>query len=135
MNRNPLGVNALVGFEVVFDATHAPGPRRDGAPGIRRTILFSAACACIHRANAVAETRQIVGINISVVEGGNSYAGVEQRLDVDSSKPASRWGRDAGVGLGVPNGLWLNTRIFDSVLHRAEINRKEHRHGLRRARG
>src|SRR6185437_16937920 len=121
---------AFVGFEVVFNAAHAPGPCSDGSPGIRCAILFSAAGARIDCANAVAETGQVVGIDVAVVEGGDSDAGLEKRLDVEATKAASGGGRDAGIRLGIPNGLRFDTGIVDCILHRAEVDAEKHRNRL-----
>src|ERR1700761_2057091 len=126
MNRNASSVDTLVSFEVVFDAAHAPGPRRNGSPCIRRAILFSAARACIDCANAVAEAIQIVGVDITVVEGGDSDTGVEKRLYVQASQAAGRRRRSAGVRLRIPDRLRLYAGILNGVLHGTEVDAEKH---------
>ena len=122
-----LGVDILVGQEVIDGPAEAPGPDGDGAAV---ELLVK------ERADALADLR-LVGIDVAVVERRQRVAAVDDVLDVPHLlllAPAGGGGAvvlDAGV-VGVdPRRRDTDLGVIDGGVVAAEVQPDEHRRGCR----
>src|SRR3984885_15785476 len=99
-----------------------PHARRQSSPVIRRPIRLAG--FEVARPNAVGKPTRIVGINVTVVEGGHTKTRIEQVLGVDPAEATAHWRAYPGIGPGVPTGPGFDPGIVDRVLHGAEIDTK-----------
>ncbi len=69
------GVYLGVCLEVIECSRKPPGPRTDGTPCSRRSTW-------VNRADAMLEAVRVIGLDVAVVNGGETKAGVDDGLDV-----------------------------------------------------
>src|SRR5215475_14364692 len=112
-----LGVNALVGFQIIHRATQSPRPGRDRAPFVSRRLRLSG--LEVERAHAVRKAALKVRVNVAVIDCGHADAGGQKWRDVQPPEVRASGRRDSLL-LPIPD----LARLDSWIVNHARVRRK-----------